>query len=331
MWQRVWAWLRLGAGVAILAVLVTRLGTGPFLAGLRTVDVASLAAGALICLVTTWCAAWRWRIVAGRLHVGMPLATAIAASYRAQFLNSALPAGVLGDVHRAVRHGRSVGDVGRAARSVVWERTAGQVVQIALALIVLVVLPSPVRPAMVVVVPAIALLAIVVGLALRARPPRGTSRAARIVRTSHDDVRTALAAARTWPAIVALSTVVVAGHTATFVIAARTAGSAAPIGQLVPLAVVVLLAMSVPTNIGGWGPREGAAAWLFAAAGLGAAQGLAAATVYGVLVLAAASPGAVVFLFDRRHRKGDADRADDTPGVGTVAAGARVPEGALHG
>jgi len=38
--------------------------------------------------------------------------------------------------------------------------------------------------------------------------------------------------------------------------------------------------MGIPTNIGGWGPREGAAA---SAAGLGADQGVATAVVYGVM------------------------------------------------
>ena len=45
--------------------------------------------------------------------------------------------------------------------------------------------------------------------------------------------------------------------------------------------MLVLLAMVVPLNVGGWGPREGVAAWAFAAAGWGAAQGVAAATAYG--------------------------------------------------
>jgi hypothetical protein len=54
--------------------------------------------------------------------------------------------------------------------------------------------------------------------------------------------------------------------------------------------MLVLLATAVPTNIGGWGPREGVAAWAFSAAGLGAAQGVATATVYGLLSLAAISP-----------------------------------------
>ena len=71
-----------------------------------------------------------------------------------------------------------------------------------------------------------------------------------------------------------------------------------------------MLAMTLPTNIGGWGPREGAAAWLFALAGLGSAQGVSAATVYGVLVLAGTLPGAAVLVLApvrlRRHRPVDA-------------------------
>ena len=59
-----------------------------------------------------------------------------------------------------------------------------------------------------------------------------------------------------------------------------------------PLTLLALLAMALPLNIGGWGPREGVAAWAFGAAGLSAAQGVATAVVYGVLVLVASLPGA---------------------------------------
>jgi hypothetical protein len=63
---------------------------------------------------------------------------------------------------------------------------------------------------------------------------------------------------------------------------------------MLPLALLVLLAMGLPTNIAGWGPREGAAAGVFAVAGLGAAEGVATAVVYGVMALVATLPGAVV-------------------------------------
>jgi hypothetical protein len=64
MSQTWWRWARLLGGAAILAVLVWRLGTGPFLDGIRTVSWWSLAAAAGIALVTTACCAWRWRLVA---------------------------------------------------------------------------------------------------------------------------------------------------------------------------------------------------------------------------------------------------------------------------
>jgi glycosyltransferase 2 family protein len=89
--------------------------------------------------------------------------------------------------------------------------------------------------------------------------------------------------------------VVVAGHAVTFLIAARTVGVDAPMSRLVPLAMLALLAMVLP-NIGGWGPREGLTAWAFAAAGLGAGRGTAVAVTYGVLVLVAMLPGAIVLV-----------------------------------
>src|SRR5213076_310154 len=116
------------AGTAVtFAVLVWRLGTSPFLDGLRTVDGGALAAAAGLALATTVCCAWRWKIVARGLGVELSLPAAVAAYYRSVFLNVTLPGGVVGDVHRGVSHGRDVSDVGRALRAVAWERGAGQV------------------------------------------------------------------------------------------------------------------------------------------------------------------------------------------------------------
>jgi len=61
----------------------------------------------------------------------------------------------------------------------------------------------------------------------------------------------------------------------------------------------------IPLSIGGWGLREGAAAWAFAAAGFGAATGVTVATLYAVLMLAAVAPGAGLLLGDAvRRRRG---------------------------
>lgn len=294
-----WPWVRLLGGLGILAALVWSVGAGPFLAGLRLIDLPALAAALGIGALTTVCCAWRWSLVAAGLGVRLPLATAVAHCYRAIFLNSTLPGGVLGDVHRAVRHGRDAGDVGRGVRAVVWERTAGQAVQLGIALAVLAVLPSPVRPYL----PALAAALVAAGLGLallvRVAPRSGASRWARAVRTAGSDIRAGLLARRAWLGVLVASVVVVAGHLATFLVAARTAGADAPLSRLLPLTLLALLAMGLPANVAGFGPREGVAAWAFAAAGLTAGQGVAAGTVYGALVLVASLPGAAMLLAGR--------------------------------
>jgi uncharacterized membrane protein YbhN (UPF0104 family) len=306
MSRRLVGWARLLGAAAILAVLVWRLGTGPFLDGARSVDGRSLAAAALIAVLTTLCCAWRWRTVARGLGVDLPLGTAVAGYYRSLFLNTVLPGGVLGDVHRGVRHGRDVGDVGRGLRAVAWERTAGQVVQGVLTTIVLIALPSPVRSFMPAIAIALAGLALGVVLLARVMPEGGRSRWARTWRATRSDVRHGLLVRRAWPGVVLVSGVIVAGHTATFLIAARTAGTTASLTRLLPLALLVLLAGVLP-NVGGWGPREGVTAWVFGAAGLGASRGVATAVVYGVMVLVASLPGAAVLAADWVRRDGASD------------------------
>ncbi|RZU23580.1 uncharacterized membrane protein YbhN (UPF0104 family) [Streptomyces sp. BK239] len=285
------------AGVVILAVLLWRMGTGVFLDGLRRIDAPALLAAVGIGVVTTVFSAWRWALVARGLRIRLPLGPAVADYYRSLFLNAALPGGILGDVHRAVRHGQSAGDVGRGVRAVVMERTAGQLALVVAGAGVLLTLPSPVRADVRHVVPLVALGvvgALAVLLAVRMNSP-ARRRGGRI-RAALAEAREGLLSRRNGPGVALSSLVVLVGHIATFVVAARVAGSGASVLALLPLAVLALLAMGLPLNVGGWGPREGVTAWAFGAAGLGAGTGLSVAVVYGVLTFAAALPGAVVLL-----------------------------------
>jgi len=287
--RRSWSWrvpLRWGRFVgsaAIVAVLVWRLGTGPFLDGIRTIDAGALAAAFGLAVLTTVCCAWRWTIVARGLGVEIPLRAAVAAYYRSLFLNVTLPGGVVGDVHRGVSHGRDVSDVGGGLRAVAWERFAGQVVQLVLTVAVLLALPSPVHSAMPFVTIGLVVAVLCLVIVARAWP------------AARRDIRAGLLPRRAWPAIALASALVVAGHAATFVIAARTAGIGAPVSRLLPLAMLVMLIMVVP-SVGGWGPREGGSAWAFGAVGLGASRGVTTAVIYGVMVLVATLPGAAVLV-----------------------------------
>jgi len=279
--------------LAVLAVVVWRLGTGPFADGLRAIDARALAAAAAIGVVTTVSCAWRWTVVARGLGVPLSLPAAVAAYYRSLFLNLTLPGGVVGDVHRGVSHGRDANDVGLGLRAVAWERGAGQVVQAVLTVAILLALPSPVRSWM--PVAAVALAAALAGIVLvgRLRSRGGASRWSRVRDTVSGDLRGAVLHRRALPAVVLASVIVVAGHAITFLIAARTAGATAPTSRMLPLALLAMLAMVLP-SVAGWGPREGVTAWAFGAAGLGASLGVATAVVYGVMALVASLPGALV-------------------------------------
>jgi len=311
--------LRLAAGVVVLWFLGWRVGAAPFENGLRAVTWPGVVAAVTLTALTTVCSAWRWRVVARALGAGIGLPAAAGAYYRSLFLNSVLPGGVLGDVHRAVVHGRRAGDVALGLRAVGWERLCGQVIQAVVTAVVLLTMPSPVRPALPYVLLGIAGVAGCAALVVRGAARRGRSRLTRGARAVAADLRHGLLAPGVWPQVTVASVLVVAGHTATFVIAARVAGCTAPLGELVALLMVVQTAAAIPLSIGGWGPREGIAAWAFAAAGLGAATGVTVATLYAVLMLAAVSPGAGLLLRDAARRRlgggdpGESSEPDQEP------------------
>jgi uncharacterized membrane protein YbhN (UPF0104 family) len=297
--------LRLAAGVIVLWFLGRELGAAPFEDGLRAVTWPGVVAAVTLTALTSMCSAWRWRVVARALGADIDLPRATGAYYRSLFLNSVLPGGILGDVHRAVTQGRRAGDVTQGVRAVGWERLCGQVVQALVTAVVLLTVPSPVRPALPYVLAGIACVVGCAALVVTVAARLGRSRPARAARAIATDLRRGLLVRGVWPQLTLASVLVVAGHTATFVIAARVAGSTAPLGELIALLMVVQIAAGIPLSIGGWGPREGAAAWAFAAAGLGAANGVTVSTLYAVLMLIAVTPGAALLLTDAvRRRRG---------------------------
>jgi uncharacterized membrane protein YbhN (UPF0104 family) len=278
------------AVAVIVGVLVWWSGPQALLDALAALDAGPVLAALGLGVVTTVCSAWRWCLVARSMGMRLALPTAVADCYQALFLNSILPAGMLGDLHRAVGHGRRTGDVGRGVRAVVLERLVGLAVLVGVAAVVLAMEPELlgvlgdlvpgagwIAAAVLVVMPAL-------GWVLRAR-----------LRPVVADVRAVLCGGA-GPGILGLSVVTLAGYLATFVVAARAVGATAPVSELLPLLVLALLVMALPFNVGGWGPREAVAAVGFGAVGLGAAQGFAAAVAYGVLCMVACLPGGAVLL-----------------------------------
>jgi len=311
-------------GLAAIGALLLAFGAGPFLAGLRSIDPVLVPAALALAAGSTLCAAYRWRLVAVGMGVPMSLARAVRAYYASQVLNATLPGGLLGDVHRGLTHGRGEYPVGIGLRSVAWERLFGQAVQVALTGAALLLVPSPLRPPGTMGSAIGASLAAVVLLAAvlrgrgrqRRRPPAGrlssvlagrpahapAGRPARaplrVIRILTADRRAIASSPRALPRIVLASVGAVGGHVTLFVFCARSVDPALPITAIIPLALLVLTIGALPLSLVGWGPREGAAAWAFGMAGLGAGHGISVSVAYGVLGLVGVLPGALVLLAD---------------------------------
>jgi glycosyltransferase 2 family protein len=278
------------AVAAIVGALLWWSGPEAVVDALAALDGGPVLAALGLGVVTTVSNAWRWCLVARGLGMRLSLPAAVADCYQALFLNAVLPAGMLGDLHRAVGHGRRAGDIGRGVRAVVLERLVGLVVLVGVAAVVLAA-----EPALLGVLAELVPGAGWIGIgALAALPVLGWLLRGRL-RPMADDVRAVLRSGA-GPGILGLSVLALAGYLATFVVAARAVGATAPVTALLPLLILALLVMALPFNVGGWGPREAVAAVGFGAVGLGAAQGFAAAVAYGVLCMVACLPGGAVLL-----------------------------------
>ncbi|SIO84478.1 lysylphosphatidylglycerol synthase transmembrane domain-containing protein [Nocardiopsis sp. JB363] len=283
-------WARPLIGAALLTALAWWYPLESITDAFASLDGPTITAALTIGLATTVLCAARWVLVARGVGLRLPWGRAVGDYYRAVLLNAVLPSGILGDVHRALGHGRYAGDLPRGVRAVILERAAGQVVLAAAGATLLFTLPAALLgPGLFTVAASLALPALVGAVMCLRRVPALTATIA--------DVRAGLFTTGTGPGVLLLSVAALAGHVTLFLVAAHAAGVTAPALSLLPLAIAALLAMSVPANIGGWGPREAVTALTFGAAGLGSATGLTVSVLYGLLALVAALPGVLVLLW----------------------------------
>ncbi|MDN5798005.1 MAG: flippase-like domain-containing protein, partial [Intrasporangium sp.] len=257
------SWLRLAVAVGVLSLLVVRFGSGPFVDAFRAADPAVLLAAVGVAAVTTVCCAYRWCAVGAGVGVPMRLIQAVPAYYRSQFLNATLPGGVLGDVDRGLRQRPEGGSRGTGLRAVAWERSLGQLVQVLLAVVVLLGVPSPLRARLVggaldpsfglrTVVSVAGIVAVVgtVVVSLRARRRRCVGAHPRRVLAA--DWRGIRAVPGGLPVVAVTSVLAVGGHVAVFLLAARSINPDLPLAVLVPSALLVLVVGALPVNLAGW-------------------------------------------------------------------------------
>ncbi|TVQ41721.1 MAG: UPF0104 family protein [Wenzhouxiangella sp.] len=288
----------------VLLALAAWLDWREILRGLIVLNPGWLALALILALGQTVLAAWRWRYTCARLGLTLSPRQAIEEYFLSSLANQVLPGGVLGDAWRAQRHADASQKVGPAWRSVILERASGQLAVVLITLSVLIFSPTwqaalerlgialPVLLVAALVLSGLIALAIVL---LARNRTLGTALA-----ITWQDARRALLNARDLPFQLLSSLAIVATLAAVFASAGQAASVAAGFGVLWLLAVPVLLAMLIPLSVAGWGFREAAAAGIFMAVGLSPEQGVTVAAAYGLIVLAASLPGALILIRTRR-------------------------------
>lgn len=236
--------------------------------------------------------ALRWRFTSRRLDQDIAPLKAIREYYVASLLNQTLPGGIGGDALRAWRM-RSDGPGGwkQPAKAVIFERLSGQIAFFLLAIIGLSIWPfvnseGTHIPHFLAFGAALATFVLVAIVWFRRRGP--------VESTLVENLLDVFVRRKAWLFHAVASATILSTYVITFFVAAQATGSKLPLVAGFTIIPFCLLAMLIPTGLGGWGTREAAAMALWPMLGASSIDGLAASITYGWLSLVGAASGLMV-------------------------------------
>ena len=291
--------LRAAFSIGLLAGLAWWLDLGPVVSRLAQMRLGWVLLAVAISVVQVAVLAWRWRFTAGCLGVDLSYTAAWREYYLSIFLNQVMPGGVVGDVSRAWRQARvqtrQREPAGPAVRAVIFERLSAQAVMTAVAVVSLLALPVTVNRGSRLVLFGAGAVAVLIVIAMVVWMRRQSS-AQSLVGQVLADLDAAHLSGPVFAAQLVSAVIVVGTYLATYLTAARAVGMDTPLPVLLPLVAPVLMSMLIPVTVAGWGLREGAAAVLWGAVGLTAADGVLVSVAYGLLVLIGSLPGALFLM-----------------------------------
>ncbi len=310
--------------------LVGTIDVGAALARLKQISPVLLAFAVAVFLVQMVLGGVRWHVVLAAIRAPLALASAIRLFYIGAFFNPALPSSVGGDAVRMYKAYRAGLSVPAAVNGVMLERAA-----MVLALLVMVAATQPlflprvsaeierwVAPAV-----AVALLGGVAGLGLLMTLDRLPARFSRWrlvrgLRLLAADTRRVFLSSRPLVSVLAWSALAHANLTFAVYLLAR--GLDLPVTWVDCLALIppVILATTLPISIGGWGVREGAMVVALGAIGVPAEGALVLSVVAGLVGMASALPGGLIWLLGGDRRMG---AVPDLAAGDAAAAGADKP------
>ncbi len=294
---------KIGITLALVALVLVRVDLGEALERAKAAEAGPLALAALALLLSHPLAGWRWRMVLGHLGRHLSLWQAMRITFVANFCNILLPGMVGGDAVRAWMTRRQGLDLAGAVNGVLLDRV--------LTLFTLVLLVVLSQPLLTLPLPAAWIFPLLLALGLAGiglvclldRLPPGW-RGNRLVRglghlagdTRRIFLRPGPLAACTGAGLVAQANLALV-----FWLLFQALGLPASLPACLVLVPPVILMMTLPISISGWGVREAAAVTAFGLVGLEPAGVLVASVLFGILNVLCALPGGILWLAGRKE------------------------------
>ena len=303
------ALLKAGVSLALVTILALTVDVAASWTVMGRLSPGVALAAAAMLAATTLITAARWWLVMSVLGSPIAIRQAVALMFMGNLFSQALPTSFGGDALR-VWYARQRGTPYQAAISgVLLERASGL---LGLAVVVaagMLIMGARVdvlalRLALLAALPAVAAAIGVVALADRLALVGRVAVLRPLARLAADT--RAIMAAPVFVALLALSVVGhVVGGLAVFVVAHGLGVALAPWAAVALVPAVVLITL-FPITLAGWGVREGAMVLMLSFAGVPADAALALSVLFGLLLIAAALPGAVAWLVWRGRPLGAA-------------------------
>jgi len=297
------ALLKFALSLGLVAIFLSIVDTSTVLASLVAVDPATMAAAVGLCFSQTLFVGFRWHALGHRTGAFVGRWQAMRITFAAMFANQLMPTSIGGDLVRIGLLGRHGVPVGRGARTVVLDRTAGLLSLLTLMLVTGIVLgeqlPADWPVDFIKVLPVLAIVFIWAALfagdrfadAVEARLK--SAWLAQLLRDSSRLLRSGV----TTVVILLLSYAVHSASATCIWILAQGSGVEIGFMQVLGFLPIVILVQLAPVSIAGWGVREGTVITLFALLGIDSAPALATSILWGAAIAGGAVlAGAIWFL-----------------------------------
>ncbi len=306
--------------VGALVWLLHRIGTATLVESVRSVPGKAIAVVATLATLQALLSAIRWHLILRYLGIAVVLARSMQIYWIGMFATALLPGGVAGDGLRIWMLVRSGTELSPAVNSVLLDRLAALAGLILLIAVGLPYVDDRIAPAHIrLAVSAVLLVglaaAFAIGLWIRIPEYWLRFRVIRAAMALLVDFRTLCKSSLHAFDLICLSMLSFIMALLVIFVLFRSLG--APVGAIetMTLGSLVILAVTLPISLGGWGLREGTMVGLFGMIGIPPTTSLAVSVVVGLLSTAVSAPGLIFWL---RWRYGPVRvRAEAaSPGIG---------------